>query len=934
VARGPRLLLVVALSAAAARAQEVPEAQLKATLSAVRLGAFHARLTREPHVAGTPESRSIAEELERRLRAMGLATELRRYEAYLSNPKKIAIHLTQPERRALPVFEPSDRRDPDTSNRKLTPGFVAYSASGHVTAPVVYVNYGLPADYAALEANGIAVRGRIALARYGKVHRAVKVHAAEERGVVGILIYSDPADDGAAQGEVWPEGAWRAPAFVQRGNAKYSWFWHGDPLTPGVAATATAKRLDPRSAPTLPKIPAAVLSAAAGQEIRSRLSGAGPGPAVVAMDVAMTNRLRPIYDVIARIEGREEPDREVILGTHHDAWTFGGVDPGSAAASVLELARALSELRKGGWQPRRSIVFAFWDAEEYGLIGSTEYAEDRGAELRERAVAYVNTDYYLAGRLEAGGTASLRDLMDSVVGEKVDLAPLGSGADFVPFQDHLGLPALSIEYGIPGSYGAYHSAYDTRQWMLRFGDHDWAYGVRLADLLGRIVLRLASAPILPFHFTRTAQALVGYVDQLETLHRDAGAPLTELGLGSTRAKLAALAEAAGAFEALASRAASLAPPVRREINDRLLRAETGFARPDGESWYRHVVYGWDIYSLYSGDTLPTLRAAIVRADAGAVARERNRLERALASAASELAAATSLASAQASERWCDHLPRPAYAAIERVAGSDSWFQVYRVAPGVFAIYEPYQFQEVISYLITGSEQALLFDTGMGISQIRAVVNELTRLPVRVVNSHTHYDHVGGNADFDPILGMDAAFTRRSAEGLAHDAVQGEVAPEALCRALPEGVVADTYRIRPFKIGGLLKDGDRLDLGDRTLEVLSVPGHTPDAIALLDRAAGLLWTGDTFYEGPIWLFVPETDFDAYARSVDRLARLVPDLRLLLPAHNTPVAAPARLGELKAAVAAVRAGTAKSHPDAEGRLEYEFDGFSLLMRADQR
>jgi N-acetylated-alpha-linked acidic dipeptidase len=377
---GHGLLLVAALVAPAAWAQDDPETRLRATLSAEQIGAFHARLTREPHVAGTPEGKAVAAELERTLTAMGLATEVRSYDVYLSYPRQIAIRLTQPERRELPVSEAADPRDPDTANPRLMPGFVAYSASGDVTAPVVYVNYGLPTDYAALEAKGIAVRGKIALARYGKVHRAVKVHAAEQRGAVGILIYSDPADDGAAQGEVWPEGPWRAPSFVQRGNAKYSWFWHGDPLTPGVAASATAKRLDPRLAPTLPKIPAAVLSAAAGQQIRARLSGAGPGPAVVEMDVAMTNGLRPIYDVLARIEGKEEPDREVILGTHHDAWTFGGVDPGSAAASVLELARAFSELRKSGWQPRRSIVFAFWDAEEYGLIGSTEYAEDRGAE--------------------------------------------------------------------------------------------------------------------------------------------------------------------------------------------------------------------------------------------------------------------------------------------------------------------------------------------------------------------------------------------------------------------------------------------------------------------------------------------------------------------------------------------------------------------------
>ena len=242
--------------------------------------------------------------------------------------------------------------------------------------------------------------------------------------------------------------------------------------------------------------------------------------------------------------------------------------------------------------------------------------------------------------------------------------------------------------------------------------------------------------------------------------------------------------------------------------------------------------------------------------------------------------------------------------------SDPWFQVYRVSAGVFAIYEPYQFQEVISYLIVGSEQAIVFDTGMGIGRLRSVVSELTSLPLRVINSHTHSDHVGGNADFETVLGMDTEFTRHSAEGLPHEAVQGEVAPEALCRPLPEGVTAQSYRSRPFKISGLLEDGDVLELGGRSLEVLSVPGHTPDAIALLDRAAGLLWTGDTFYEGPIWLLAPETDFEAYVASVERLAKLVPELRLLLPAHNTPVAEPRRLEQLKTAVAAIRAGDSES------------------------
>lgn len=262
--------------------------------------------------------------------------------------------------------------------------------------------------------------------------------------------------------------------------------------------------------------------------------------------------------------------------------------------------------------------------------------------------------------------------------------------------------------------------------------------------------------------------------------------------------------------------------------------------------------------------------------------------------------------------------------------SDDWFEVYRVGDGVLAIYEPFQFQEVISYLILGTEQALLFDTGMGIGRIRAVVRELTPLPLTVLNSHTHYDHIGGNAEFDRILAMDTDFTRGHAAGLAHSVVQGEVTADAFCRPPPAGFDTAAYAIRPFAISQAIGEGHRIDLGSRTLQVLHVPGHTPDAVALLDSTAGYLWTGDSFYEAPIWLWFPETDWMAYERSVERFALLVPGLRRVFGAHNTPGTEPVQLLRLKEAVAAIKAGTARWEDRPDGLVEYSFTGFSVLTR----
>ena len=288
---------------------------------------------------------------------------------------------------------------------------------------------------------------------------------------------------------------------------------------------------------------------------------------------------------------------------------------------------------------------------------------------------------------------------------------------------------------------------------------------------------------------------------------------------------------------------------------------------------------------------------------------------------------TSSLAAQPAE-WCKSLPRPAYSKLEKVPTADSWFEVYKIRPGIFAIYEPHQLEEVISYLIVGNDRALLFDTGMGISNIQTVVAGLTKLPVSVLNSHTHNDHVGDNWRFTYIYGMDTEFTRANARGSKEDA-QAELAPDEICGALPAGFDANAYATKPFHITHWLHDDDQIDLGGRVLKVISTPGHTPDAIALLDRANGLLFTGDTFYAGPIYLYRPETDLDAYLASVQKLAALAPHLQLLLPAHNVPVARPSILSKVVIAMEQVRRGEVKPIAN-DGKHEYVFEGFSFLMR----
>ncbi len=296
---------------------------------------------------------------------------------------------------------------------------------------------------------------------------------------------------------------------------------------------------------------------------------------------------------------------------------------------------------------------------------------------------------------------------------------------------------------------------------------------------------------------------------------------------------------------------------------------------------------------------------------------------------------SSLCAAQETSKpqWCRPLPRSEYKSLQRVLPDDPWFEIYKVAPGVFAIYEPHQAEETISYLIVGTKQAVLFDTGMGISDIHKVTTKLTSRPVVVLNSHTHDDHVGGNWQFTFVYGMDTDFTRKNAKGSREDA-QAEIAPDQLCGDLPKGFNPKAYATKPWRISHFIHDGFKVNLGGRTLEVLSTPGHTPDSISLLDRANGLLFTGDTYYPAPIWLFRPETDLDAYVNSVKRLAALVPNLKLVLGAHNIPAAEPSVLSRLVTAIQAVRSDQGTVKPAGEGKVIHSLDGFDFLLAATKK
>jgi len=651
----------------ASQADEIKwEQQARAVPEASRVGAFIEKLANRPHLAGTPQSKETAEYILAQLKEYGLDAHIEQYEALLPTPKARSLEMTSPtpfKARLEEVAVPGDKNSEPAGG---VPTYNAYSGDGDVTAPLVYVNYGVPADYDTLKAQGIDVKGKIVIARYGASWRGIKPKVAYEHGAVGCLIYSDPRDDGYYQGDVYPKGAFRPPDGVQRGSVMDMVLYPGDPLSPGWASEPGSKRLSLSEATTLMKIPVIPISYADAQPLLTNLTGPvapeawrgalpityhlGPGGTQVHLKVEMDNSTHPLYDVIVRIPGSEFPDQWILQGNHHDAWVQGASDPLSGAGPLLETARTYAELGRKGWKPKRTIMLAFWDGEEFGLVGSTEYMEKHADELSQKLVAYVNSDSNGKGRLGVGGSHSLemfskeiaRDIKDPVSGKTLleevlahprrgrggapdpdaeappppgefRISPLGSGSDYTPFLQHLGIATLNVGFGGESGGGIYHSNYDDFYWYSHFSDTNFVYGRTLAQVNATIGMRLADAPVLPFEFGHLAATIGRYLDEIEKLPNQKRKP----DLKGVRSEVAQLAKSAEAFDNAYGKAATKLNGAQMaqlaQLNEILFHSERDLTLDPGlpgRPWFRHRIYAPGKYTGYAVKTLPGIREAV------------------------------------------------------------------------------------------------------------------------------------------------------------------------------------------------------------------------------------------------------------------------------------------------------------------------------------
>lgn len=612
------------------------------------------KLTEEPHIAGSPQSKAVAEYIHSKYVEWGLDSKLVEYHVYLPYPKSVHVKMVEPDTVELNLVEDSWRFDKDSFDSRAVTAFNAYSPSGDVTAQVVYVNRGLPDDYEALAELGVEVRGKIALARYGGSFRGVKAQVAEEHGAAGLIIYSDPADDGYMRGDIYPHGPMRPENAIQRGSLLYIFNYPGDPLTPGFASLKGAKRIKPDDARSITKTPTTPISYSQASLILKNLAGpevpegwqgglpyryhVGPGPATIHIKLEMDYQVRPIFNVIAEIKGSAEPEQLVIIGNHHDAWVYGAVDPNSGTATVMEIGRSFGELLKSGWRPKRTIVLAHWDAEEYGLIGSTEWVEEKKAELAKNAALYINIDSAVSGEnFDAGATPSLdqfiqeatKDVLDPKMGKPVfqrwwidqnkkeykrlqqtvpDTAEtkidrLGSGSDYTAFLQHVGVPSVSMGFG--GRYGVYHSILDNFYWMKNWGDPTFEYHASMAKIGGLMALRFAQADVYPFNYADYAEAVVKHFEELEKALNE---KFLTVEIDFTAAKEKAR-EWEKACDELNEKVKSALDSgnVRPELNNLLMQIERELlAEPGlpGRDWFKHRIYAPGFYTGYAAKPLP------------------------------------------------------------------------------------------------------------------------------------------------------------------------------------------------------------------------------------------------------------------------------------------------------------------------------------------
>lgn len=701
-------------------AQREIEARYDAGLDADDLRSWMEYIVSAPIYVGSPHNKATADWMVEQFRSWGFEAELERYDVLFPMPRVRELELLAPERYTARLREPAlaeDRTSGIEENR--LPPFNAFSADGDVTAELVYVNYGVPADYEELERRGIDVRGKIVIARYGGSWRGIKPKVAHEKGAVGAILYSDPRDDGYYQGDAYPEGAFRQEHGVQFGSVLDMPQYPGDPLTPGAGATPDAERLDREEAPTIMKIPVLPISWGDAKPLLEALEGpvapaswrgalpltyhVGPGPATVRLRVAFDWELTPAYNVVAKVRGGRYPDEWVIRGNHRDGWAMGAADPTSGMVALMAEAQAVGRLMEDGWRPDRTIVYAGWDAEEPALLGSTEWAEHHAADLKEHAVAYINTDGNNRGFLSMGGSHSLeamingvaRDVTDPQTGvsvrervralravrgdaealDRADLriSPLGSGSDYTPFLQHLGLPSLNLSFGGEGGGGSYHSLYDSFDHYVRFGDPDFQYGVALAQVAGRTTLRLANAEVLPYRFSGLADNVKRYLEEVEKLEdemrrsTERNARLSKIGawelaadptqtyvapepkaavphlnFAPARNAVALLDEAAARYDAAMAQvladggpASDLAEPLNARVRrvEQLLSDERGLPK---RPWFRHQIYAPGFYTGYGVKTLPGIREAIEERDWNLVAVQMERLAAALRRAAKSI----------------------------------------------------------------------------------------------------------------------------------------------------------------------------------------------------------------------------------------------------------------------------------------------------------